>query len=1003
MRKILFLMMMSLICMVVHAQQRFVSGTVTDSSGEPLPGVNVVIRGTEKGTITDTNGKFTISVTGSEEILSFSFIGFKPVDLVVSGKSEVMVTMKEETVGLDEVVAIGYGTVRKVNLTGAVEAIKGTEVRMKPTAQASSALVGMIPGLTAIQSSGQPGDDQAQLIIRGIGSLSASNSPLVLIDGIEGDINRINPQDIEDISVLKDAASAAVYGSRSSNGVILITTKRAKQKGVQFKYSNYFGWQSTDYPEFVDAPSYMKYMGSYSDAQIEAYREGMKNDPDLYPNTNWTKELFSEPGYMQNHDIGLSSSSEFLDMAASLSYVKQKGNIPNFGYSRINGRINSDFKLNNRLTMSLDVSFYKSLREFPTWLTTGTIAGALSRTVHQAYRLAAIYPVFYSDGSYGDGFTGMNPVAMARDGGISSLDEKNFRATLKAVYKPVDDLTLTILYAPDLLESNNHMHQRQYTTIMDWTKKTTRLYPNENGLKEISADSKTQSFNALANYSKKLDDHYFGALAGMEVITYKYKTFNAFRKNFILIDYDILDAGSSEGQTLGGTATEWALMSFFGRINYSYKDRYLLEGTLRRDGSSRFYKDNRWAYFPSISGAWRISQESFMKSFPVFSDLKIRASWGRLGNQTLKGNFPYTSEVVLGQQNYMFNSKIVTGAAQTVMANQNLKWETSETTNIGLDIAFLNNRLAFSGNWFVRYTRDLLVELPITSVVGLTPSYQNAAEVKNDGWELTSGWNDHIGDFRYTVKFNISDVHNKVMNLSNVGPIINGSIITQEGSAIGLLYGYQANGIYQTDAEAATGPQISGLTLKAGDVRLVNQNPDVDNMINNLDRVVIGDPFPRFSYGLNFGSFWHGIDFSIYFDGVGKRNVLLTGDLVQPLVNNGNVSLWYEKNAWSDANTQGKYPRITTLNQGNNLATSTLWVFNASYFRLRNLTIGYSVPETLVKSRILNNLRIYFTGMNIFTSSNLPSGVDPTVPNDNNGGDIYPITSTYTFGLELKF
>lgn len=980
-----------------------VEGTVTDDEGLPIAGANVLLKGTQKGTITDVKGMYSLQAPANG-ILVFSFVGYETIERPVGNMNEVNISLRSDTKYIDDVVVVGYSTVRKANLTGAVEAIKGSEIATKPTAQTSSALVGMIPGLTAIQSSGQPGDDQAQLVIRGIGSLSASNTPLVLIDGVEGDINRINPQDIEDMSVLKDAASAAIYGSRASNGVILITTKRAKQEGIQLKYADYFGWQSTDYPEFVDAPTYMKYMG-YNEDDIAAYREGIKTDPDLYPNSNWTKALFSERGFMQNHDLGLTSGSQYLDMAASLSYIQQNGNVANFKYDRINGRINSDFKIHKRFTVSLDVGFYKSVRESPTWLIGGaSAAAALSRTVRQAYRLGAIYPIYHSDGSYGDGFTGMNPVAMAHDGGITALDEKNLRATLKAVYKPIDDLTITALYAPDMLESHNHMHQKQYTTILDWTNKSTRLYPDENGLKEIYGKSNKQSSNVLVNYDKKLADHYIGVLGGMEIITENYRSFNAYRKNFTLIDYDILDAGSSEGQTTGGSATEWALMSFFSRLNYSYKDRYLLEGTLRRDGSSRFHTDNRWAVFPSVSGAWRISQESFMQGQRIISDLKIRASWGRLGNQMLgDNNFPYTASIILGSGNYMFNDKVVTGAMQSDMANKGLKWEVSETSNVGIDAAFLKNRLTVSGNWFVRHTSDLLLRLPVSSVVGYNAPFQNAGEIKNAGWELTTGWNDNIGDFQYNVKFNISDVRNRVTNLSGVGPIIEGSKITQEGSAIGMIYGYLANGLYRTADEADAGPIVIGSTNTIGDVRLVNQNPDEDNVINNLDRIVIGDPFPRYSYGINVGGYWQGFDFSIYFDGVGKRDVLLTGDLVQPLVNNGNVSQWYERNAWSEASGNAKYPRISNMNQSINYAASTLWVFNASYLRLRNVAVGYTLSEKLIKNKMLNNLRVYFAGMNLFTTSNLPDGVDPTIPNDNNGGDIYPITSTYTFGLEFKF
>lgn len=975
-----------------------ITGLVLDENEEPMIGVNVVLKGANTGTVTDLNGRFFIQAT-SKDVLEFHFIGYEDQEIKVGNSRTINISLRPASEFLDEIVVVGYSSVKKVNLTGAVDGVKGKDIAMKPVAQASNALVGVVPGLTAIQSSRQPGDDQAKLVIRGVGSLNSSTDPLVLIDGVEGDINSINPNDIDDISVLKDGASAAIYGSRSSNGVILITTKRAKEEGIHGRFSSYIGWQTPKNPKFVDALTYLKYMG-YDQDYRDAYAEGMISNPNLYPNTDWVDEVFTESGFQQSYDLSVNSSSKSSNVTASLGYITQEGNVKNFGYDRFNGRINTDFKVLKNLTISMDASFYKAKRWNPTWGT--SVAQALSRTVHQAYRLAAIYPAVYSDGSLADGFTGMNPVGFATSAGRTTRTTKNLNATLKAVYKPIEDLSLTVLYSPNINDVYLNAHQKQYETIMDWTSQTKRLYPDRNSLTQTSKRYTQQSFNALAQYTKTFGNHDIGALAGMEVITYDYADFNAGRQDFVLIDYPVLSAGSQETATNSGSATHWALVSFFGRLNYSFKGKYLLEATLRSDSSSRFAKDNRTSTFPSVSAAWRLSEEAFVKNLNIFSNLKLRLSWGQLGNQQIGGNFPYTSTFGVGNYNYMFNGVIVTGGKQGTASNEALKWETSESYNVGLDMGFFNNRLNFSGNYFIKDTKDMLMKLPVSSVLGLDAPFQNAGKIRNKGWEIALDWHDKIGELGYDVRFNIADVKNEVVDLCGVGPIITGSTITQEGYPIGMIYGYEADGIYQTQEEIDNGPTQFG-TILPGYVKYKNQNPEEDNVIDEKDRVIIGDPFPRYSYGLNLGLTYKGFDVSVYFEGIGKRDVMLTQDLVQPLNNNGNISKWYLEHAWSETNTGAKYPLISTLGQANNYAASSQWVFDASYFRLRNLTVGYSVPQSWIKNKVLNNLRVYFSGANLFTTSNLPDGIDPMTKNDNNGGDIYPFTSTYTFGFELKF
>lgn len=987
-----------------YAQQsKEIAGSVRSAGGEPLANVSVQTNATGTQRQTDEQGRFQIPVGNNDNALIFSLVGYTPQEVPIAGQSTIEVTLEMEEQSLDEVVVVGYGTQRKVNLTGAVDRIEGVEITKQPVFQTSQALQGLSPGLTAIQSSGQPGADAATLRIRGVGSLTASNDPLVLIDGVEGDINGVDPIDIENISVLKDAAAAAIYGSRASNGVILVTTKRSQSGETSIAYNNYLGWQNpTELPKYVGALDFLRAVGT-EQSVIDNYAANMGSNPDEYPDTDWLDLLFTESGFQQYHSVQVNGGGEKSRILASLSYMDQGGNIPNFDYKRYNGRLNTDYKFSDKFDIAFDINFRKGVSTSPT--------ATLTEITAQAFRVDPTQVAIHSDGSWGDGWSGSNPVAAAHASGTTGNDYNYFRGLLRATYRPVNGLSITAMYSPEHQSTLGKQFRKSFTTLTDWVSKATRLVPNRNSMTQSYNQIFQHNFNVVATYDRQFGDHGLTALGGYEFIKSTDSRFDASRMDFVLDEYQELDAGSEATRDNSGSATHYGLLSYFGRINYNYRGKYLFEGNIRSDASSRFRKGNRVAVFPSFSVGWRLTEEPFIGTSDFLSDLKLRASWGRLGNQSLNRDFPYASSIVLGESNFIFGDAVFSGATQDYLANGLVRWETTETTNIGVDAAFLNSRLNLSADYYVRKTKDILLELPIPLVSGLQPSTQNAGNVENKGWDVAVGWRDRAGEFSYSISVNVSDVRNTVTNLANAGPIISNNIVTKVGHPIGSIYAYETQGIFQNTADIENAPAQFGSVIP-GNLRYKDQLtvdtdgdgiPDAaDGIINADDRVILGNPFPRWSYGAALGAGFKNFDFSASFVGVGKRDVLLLDDAVWPAYNAGKVQEWQMREFWSPENTTAKFPILQPTSYGSNDArASSTWVFDASYLRVRNITLGYTFAD-LLKIKALNDLRVYASVQNPFTFHNLPEGLDPLIPNESVGA-IYPVTATYTFGLNVRF
>ena len=969
-----------------------IKGKVTEQTGGgPVPGASIKIKGQQAGTSTDATGNYSLT-TRAGDVLVFSSIGYEIQEITVTKQATINISFSPSTEGLDEVVVVGFGTQKKVNLTGAVSSISSKDLIVRPVGQASAALQGLAAGVTVTQSSGQPGADAGNIRIRGIGTLLDAN-PLVLIDGVEGSINALDPNIIENVSVLKDAASASIYGSRAANGVILVTTKRAKNNQLSVNYNGYAGFQDpTNLPKMVDAIDHMvltnlAYTNTgkaplYSDALIQAYR-GNPGNTDLYPNTDWQKEVLTGSGFMQSHFVSINGGGEKIRFLTSAGYFEQKGIIESSGFKRFTLRNNADVRFSDKLSLRVDLQLLAASSLEP--------GAGTSAVFHWMNRIPANQPVRYSNGNWGEGWNGSNPVAFTTElGGFQKNSSPSAQLNATLNYQPYKWLKAELTAAPRYAQSEDNNFNRAVVTYKaDGTVAYTA--PALSTLTRALGHSYYNNYRATLTADNTFGDHTLKVLVGASREDYRNDAFSAFRDNFVLPDYPVLNTGSSANQQTTGSAAEWALQSFFGRINYDYKQKYLLEINGRYDGSSRFAEGHKYGFFPSVSAGWRISQESFMEPLKnVINDLKIRASWGELGNQNI-GNYPFTSSIASGS--YTIGKQIVNIAALNTLANSGISWETTAMTDIGLDFTLLRN-LTFTGDYYSRRSRDILYTLDIPLTVGLAAPIQNVGVVTNKGYELALSYRNNIKDFKYDVSVNFSDVINRVVDLHGVNR--SALTVSREGSSINSLFGLQAEGLFQSDAEAAAHATQFGIT-KAGDIKYKDQNGD--GVINDADNVIIGSTIPRYTYSASFNASYKGFSMALFFQGVGKADGFLYQQGIMPFFNGGTVQEQHKDN-WTPTNTGAAFPRLA-FSETNNEKVSSFWVKDASYLRLKNLQIGYSLPARLASKLSTSSIRIFVNGQNLFTKDNFWKGYDVEAPVGR--GDVYPQVKTYTLGLDVNF
>jgi TonB-linked SusC/RagA family outer membrane protein len=991
----------ALLCSFSGFAQKTVSGRVTGgTTNDALPGASIRVSGTSIGTTADSNGRFILTLLPANRapVLHVSYTGYQDRMVPVDGRSVIDINLEPGSNPLEDVVVVGYGSNKEANLTGSVSVVSSKSISGKPVGQTSMALQGVAPGLTITQTSGQPGMDAGAIRIRGIGTLgTAGQSPLILVDGVEMNIDNVDPGDIESISVLKDASSAAIYGSRAANGVIIITTKRAKSGRISVSYNGYAGKQyATTLPKLVDgldhmlmlneAKSNMGQAPNFSDEYIEAYRQNSPSD--LYPNTNWQDLTLTNNGLIQNHSVDVSGGNNFIKLRASVNHLEQNGLIPNTGYKRTSLRINTDIRASEKLSFRADIRGNDDDVYEP-----GVSADHIFYLMNG--RLPANQEGLLSNGNYGQGWLGENSIAAANASGNHDVRTYSAYVNLQADWKPLKGLNLNLMYAPEFSNGYNKLFLRTYKTYYG-NGDLAYLYPSTtNSVTQKSIRDVTKNLHALLTYTTGFGQHHIKLLAGYEQIESSDESFSAERESLILQDYPVLNSGSLiNQQATGAGALEYGLVSYFGRVNYDFKEKYLLEANFRYDGSSRFAQGKKFGLFPSFSAGWRISREDFLKDSRIIDNLKIRASWGRLGNQNI-GYYPFASSVDLNRS-YVFNEAAVSGAAITQLGNPDISWESTTMFNVGIDARFWK-KFSLTAEYYIRNTSNILLTLPIPYSVGMDAPYQNAGKVRNTGWDLSIGYEDHAGDFRYGVDLVLSDVRNTIVDLKGTGPYIDGVNIRAEGYPIDAIYGYKSEGLFQTADEVQKHATQFGGLVSPGDIKYTDQNGD--GVINADDRVVLGSIIPRYTYSLNLHASYKSFDLTCFLQGVGKVDSYLSGEGVWAFYV-GSTAYEWQKNHWSPDNPNAPYPRLTFGDQ-NNIQNSDYWMINGAYLRVKNLQLGYTLPRVLLSHTFIQNLRIWAGGQNLFTIDHFLKGFDAETPVG--GISHYPIIKVYSFGIQANF
>jgi len=976
----------------------------------------------------DIEGKYEVNNVSENTILQFFSMGFKSVEIPVKNRTVINVSLEEDFNELDEVVAIGYTTQKKVNLTGSVAAINSDQLENRSAANVSSLLAGQVPGLTIIQSGGNPGRNAGSINIRGIGTLNNSN-PLIIIDGIEtGSITELNPEDIENVSVLKDASASAIYGIRAANGVILITTKRGNKNGkLQVKYSTQFG-----FTDFISFPRKLNSFelatlhneansndGSallFSDDDLKKFKDG--SSPLTHANTDYIKDLFSTSAW-RSHNLSLMGGSEKGSYRISTGYLDEEGLINNTGLKRYTFRSNLDRDINKNLKVGLNLSgtFNKFIEP----------AAGIGWVTHAAFREWANDVLQFPDGRWADPFWSNvqhNSKAYSSDE-IGTTIYRNTRiiATGFAEYEILKGLkikgiasilndrnkTSRTIHSVDLykinpstgeIDTNPNSNKKYFNTDSPSADKVSRDY----------FDNRNINLQLLLNYEKTLGKHYLKGLLGYQQIETESEFSSLSRRKLLSEFLDQINAGDPSQDAANGNTTNYASRSGFARLNYIFDEKYLIEANIRYDGTSRFKKDLRFDYFPSISLGWRISKENFFK-VDAISNLKLRASWGELGNQEI-GNYLFLP-TYRQSGSYIFGGNQVFGIQEGTIANENLRWEKTTSKNIGIDFGMFKNKLNISGDYFVKDTDDILFTLPKPAILGANPPVENAASVRNSGFEIIASFKNRVGNVKYYINANLASVKNKITDLA--GAETPGRRV---GDPIRNLFGYRTDGLFKSKEEidAYKIDQTSlGGAPQPGDVKYVDiSGPDgvPDGIINDKDRVSLGSLFPKVNYGFSFGLSVKGFDFSSVWQGVAGVKTKLAGRLQRPF-GLGSSPLDFHLDRWTPDNTNASYPRAS-LSNTSNYVDSDFWVKKADFLKLRNVQLGYTLSKNALHKTGIYKLRLYVSVENLLTLSSFkrkygfdPEDVtgtrDPLYLFGSNTSNNYPTTRRYVLGLNLTF
>ncbi|MDU1890106.1 MAG: TonB-dependent receptor [Dysgonomonas sp.] len=1005
----------------VYKDTRTVTGQVIDENGEPLIGVSIRVKEVNLGTVTDVDGNFEINIP-EKSTLIFTYLGYNTQEIAVNNRNVLNITLNENVQALDEVVVIGYGAVKKKDLTGAVGAIKGEDLAIKKTTTLSTALQGSVAGLMVRRNNNAPGATASSMHIRGVTTINDS-SPLVIVDGVPGDINYVNPNDVESISVLKDAASSAIYGSRAASGVILVTTKRAGQTDLSLSYSGEYGVEiPTRQPSMVGVTRYLEmnnelryndnpsggFFQTYSADQVKNWLKYNETDPNNYPVTDWRDMILKSSAPRQTHSVHISGGNKSVRTKASLTYDDVSGLYSDRYFQRYMLRVNNDFTINKMLGATLDFNVRRAKNH---------------TTIYDPFNsmrmTPAIYAATWDDGRIAEGKSGGNPYGLLQMGGKKDTWSTQIGGKASIDFKPFSGFNLSAIVAPyiNYTKSKQFKKKAYYTLASDpdafggWLEDNATPY-STNKLTEERNDGYNVTAQLIANYMRTFGKHNLTLMAGYENYYARTENLSASRDQYILDQFPYLNVGPEDYRDNSGTATEYTYNSVFGRVIYNYDNRYLLQANIRSDGSSRFGKSYRWGSFPSFSGGWVASEESFFKNFYLdwLSFLKLRASWGSLGNERINNDYyAYLARIRFGSSLFYKNGELVseTTAAQRELAVVDISWKKTKSTDIGIDLAFLNNKLRVTADYYWKKTKDMLLsDTKIPAHMGYENPATNAGIMSTKGYDLEVAWNDKKGDWSYGVSFNLSDFKSEIDYLRNT-KIISGNKIKVEGVGFNEWYGYICEGIYLTQEDVDNSAKLND-QVKVGDLKYKDiSGPDgvPDGKISaEYDRVPLGNSLPRFQYGGNINVGYKDFDLSVSFNGIGKQNVRLEREMIEPLRSNyGNIPEILDGNYWSVFNTdaenaKAKYPRLTRANVESNMAMSNFWLFNGRYFRLKNLTLGYTLPTVLTQKANIKKIRVYASASDLFCISNFPKGWDPEM-----GVSSYPITTSLLFGLSVNF
>ena len=1023
------------------------TGIVKDATGEPIIGATVMVKGTTNGTITGLDGDFSLNNVPRGSVLQVSFVGYQTMEVEWKG-TPLNVTLKEDTQLLDEVVVVGYGTQKKVNVTGAVSMVDSKVLESRPVQNVAQALQGQIPGLQmSVGNSGGSLDSSLSITIRGGGTIGAgsSGSPLVLIDGIEGDMNSVNPNDIENVSVLKDAASASIYGARAAFGVILITTKNGHAGKTRVNYSGNVRFStaiqvpemanSWDFANYFNAASIngggspifdetalsniQKYMnGEFTDPSTPEYygttvnpdNNRFKNYGGAFANTDWFAEFYRKNAPAHEHNVSISGGTDKLTYVLSGNFLDQQGLIrhgsDSFNRYTLNGKISAE--LASWAKMNFTTKWTREQYDRPTYLT-----GLFF------HNIARRWPTCFVKDPYGNWAADMEIIQL-EEGGEQSEQKDLYTNQLQFVFEPIKDWHITI-----------DGSMRQTTQSTQWAVLPIYGYDADNNPYLLSWNggaagySEVQDYrygedyystNIYTDYSKTINGHYFKVMAGFNAELYKNNSLTGFGTDLVTPTVPELNATQDNQKAYNGKG-EYAMAGFFGRINYNYKEKYILEANLRYDGSSRFIGDKRWGLFPSFSAGWNIAREEFFEPLnSVVGTLKLRGSWGQLGNNETDAWYPFFQTMPTGTTNsgWLLNGVRQNTAGTPGIVSSLLTWETVESWNVGVDFGLFNNRLTGSFDYYQRYTYDMVGPAPtLPGILGTSAPAINNADMKSYGWEMELSWRDRINEFNYGVRFTLADGQREVTKYPNESGDIN---TWYAGKLDGTIWGYTTVGIAQTqeemDAHLANNKPNWGSKWGAGDVMYADLNGDGEvtsgssTLGDHGDLTVIGNSYARYNFGLTLDGSWKGLDFSVFLQGVMKRDYWLSGPYFWGASGDEWQSACFTEHLdyWTPDNPDAYYPKPYFGGITKNQQVQTGYLQNAAYLRVKNVQIGYTLPKSWTQKASMESVRFYVSGDNLLTLTGISAIFDPeTLGGDWGPGKLYPLQRTISVGVNVNF